>query len=242
VADHDSGGWPQQGRNRAIRKCCKAFAAHLSGDQHLGSTSHYGVDEFRDGVYSVSTPAISNIFPRRWFPPNGAPNALPEARNTGDYLDAFGNRITVLAVANPARHPGPGLDGLRFRVTGYTIVRCNRETRKTTIAAWPRWVDPSASGAKPYPGWPITISQLDNGLWGAQWELERIETPGFRNPVVQVQSEASGEVVYTLRIEGQSFTPLVRQPGTYTVLAYDPDGFYRREWKSIEARRKQESK
>ena len=32
---------------------------HLSGDQHLGTTSHYGMDEFRDGVYAVCTPAIS---------------------------------------------------------------------------------------------------------------------------------------------------------------------------------------
>jgi hypothetical protein len=143
----------------------------------------------------------------------------------------------VLAVATPARHPGPGRDGLRFRVTGYTIVRCNRETRKTTVAEWPRWIDPSAPGAKPYAGWPITISQLDNGLWGAQWELPRIETHGFREPVVQVQSATTGEVIYTLRIAGESFTPLEREPGRYTVLAYDPDGFYRREWSSIEARK-----
>lgn len=39
----------------------------------------------------------------------------------------------AFAVANPARYPGPGLDGLRFRVTGYTIVTCNRATRKPTI-------------------------------------------------------------------------------------------------------------
>jgi hypothetical protein len=158
--------------------------------------------------------------------------------NTGDYLDAFGNRITVFAAANPARHPGPGLEGLRFRVTGYTILTCNRATRKTTVAVWPRWIDPSAPGAKPYHGWPITIDQLDNGLWGAQWELDRIDTHGFPNPVIQVQ-KAAGEVVYTLRINGESFTPLVREPGVYTVLAYDPDGDYRKEWNSVQARTRQ---
>ena len=238
VADHDSGAWPQHGRDTAILKWRKGFAPHLSGDQHLGSTLHYGVKEFRDAVYSVCTPAISNIWPRRWFPPDPAPNALPETRNTGDYLDAFGNRMTVLAAANPARYPGPGLDGLRYRVTGYTILTCNRATRKTTIAEWPRWVDPSSRDAKPYDGWPITIDQLDNGLWGADWELDTIQTPDFNNPVVQVQDEKSGEVVYTLRINGESFTPLVREPGVYTVIAYDPDGFYRKEWKGIEARRR----
>ncbi len=238
VADHDSGGWPQHGRDAAILKCRKGFAAHLCGDQHLGSTSHYGVTEFRDSVYSVCTPAISNIWPRRWFPPEKAPNALPGTRNTGDYFDAFGNRMTVLATANPARYPGPGLDGLRFRVTGYTILTCNRATRKTTIAEWPRWIDPSAPGAKPYDGWPITIDQLDNGLWGAKWELDRIETPDFHSPVVQVQNGATGDVIYTLRIDGESFTPRVREPGMYTVIAYDPDGDFRKEWTSVQARKR----
>ena len=238
VADHDSGAWPQHGRDTAILLWRKAFAPHLSGDQHLGSTVHYGVKAFRDGVYSVCTPAISNIWPRRWFPPSPAPNALPGARNTGDHLDAFGNRMTVLAAANPARYPGPGLDGLRYRVTGYTILTCNRSTRKTTVAEWPRWVDPSSPDAKPYDGWPITIDQLENGLWGAEWQLETIHTDGFSDPVVQVQSEADGEIIYTLRIRGESFTPLVRESGSYRVLAFDPDGYYRKEWRSIAARKR----
>jgi alkaline phosphatase D len=239
LADHDSGGWPQRGRNAAISKWRKGFAAHLCGDQHLGTTAHYGVNEFRDGVYSVCTPAISNIFPRRWFPPSAAPNVLPGTRNTGDYRDAFGNRMTVLAVANPAQHPGPGLEGLRYRVTGYTILTCNRATRKTTIAEWPRWVDPSAPGAQPYNGWPITIDQLDNGLWQASWQLDRFETTGFHDPIVQVQNATTREVVYTLRVNGDSFTPLVREPGTYTVLAYDPDGGYFQSWPGVEARKRQ---
>jgi hypothetical protein len=31
--------------------------------------------------------------------------------------------------------------------------------RAITFANWPRWVDPKAAGAKPYPGWPITVRQ-----------------------------------------------------------------------------------
>ncbi len=236
VADHDSAAWPQHARDAAILKWRKAFAAHLCGDQHLGATSHYGVHEFRDGVFSVCTPAISNIWPRRWYPPRQAPNALPGKPGTGDHLDAFGNRLTVLAVANPARYPGPGLDGLRFRVTGYTILNCDRATRKTTITAWPRWIDPSSPGAKPYDGWPVTIEQLQNGLHGAEWQLPRIDTNGFRNPVVQVQT-AQGEVVYTFRINGESFTPSVRDPGVYTVIAFDPDGDFRKQWSKLQARK-----
>ena len=36
-------------------------------------------------------------------------------------------------------------------------------------------------------------------------------------------------------IGGQSFTPLVREPGLYSVVAYDPDGGYRQEWKELRA-------
>jgi PhoD-like phosphatase len=235
MADHDSDGWPQRGRNDAIRKWRKGFAMHLSGDQHLGTTSHYGVEEFRDGVYAVCTPAISNLWPRRWFPSQPGKNVMPGTRNTGDYLDRFGNHITVLAVANPHQYPGGGLEGLRYRATGYSILSCNRQAREAQASVWPRWVDPSAPGAMPYPGWPITIKQLDNGLHGAQWTLEKIETPGKRDQAVQVRKEADGEIVYTVRISGETFTPLVREAGTYTVVAFDPDGGYRQEWKGLQA-------
>ena len=242
VADHDSGAWPQRERNTAIMKFRKAFAPHLCGDQHLGTTAQYGVNKFLDGVYSVCTPAISNIFPRRWFPPESAPHAKEGTRNTGNYRDAFGNRMTVFAVANPAQYPGPGLDGIRYRATGYTIITCNRATRKTTVAVWPRWLDPSLPGATPFHGWPISFDQLDNGLAGAEWVLAPITTAGVRNAVVQVQIAATGEVVYTIRCNGESFIPLVRDPGTYTVLVYDPDGGYRREWLHVEARRRDSAK
>ena len=223
MADHDSDGWPQHGRDAAIRKWRKGFAMHLSGDQHIGTTSHYGLEGFRDGVYAVCTPAISNIFPRRWFPAHPGKNPLPDRRNTGDYEDRFGNHMTVLAAACPHQYPGSGLEGLRNRATGYSILHCNRETREIQVAVWPRWVDPSEAG-RPYEGWPITVKQQDNGLYGAEWELERIETPGRRDQVIQVQREPDGEVVYTLRIQGESFTPRVREPGTYTVIAFTPDG------------------
>ena len=34
-ADFDANGWPQTGRNRALRAMRKAFAFHIAGDQHL---------------------------------------------------------------------------------------------------------------------------------------------------------------------------------------------------------------
>lgn len=237
VADYDSNAWPQHGRDAAILKLRKAFAPHLSGDQHLGSTSHYGVHEFRDGVYGICTPAISSIWPRRWWPPYQGKNPVNGKRNTGDYLDKFGNKLTILAIACPAQYPGPGLEGLRLRATGYSILTCDKQTRKLTVTQWPRWVDPSVEGAKPYEGWPIVIDQLDNGLRGSEWQLQKIETPEFPDPVVQVQDESNGEVVYTLRVNGTSFLPRVRKPGTYTVLTFDPDGDYRRVQIGIKAQK-----
>jgi hypothetical protein len=65
------------------------------------------------------------------------------------------------------------------------------------------------------------------------------ETTGFHDPIVQVQNARTREVVYTLRVNGDSFTPLLREPGTYTVLAYDPDGGYFQSWPGVEARKRQ---
>jgi hypothetical protein len=77
---------------------------------------------------------------------------------------------------------------------------------------------------RPYKGWPIILDQLDNGLWGAEWELDRIETTGVLDAVVQVQDESDRKVVYTLRITGDSFKPLVRKAGSYKVIACYPEG------------------
>ena len=43
------------------------------------------------------------------------------------------------------------------------------------------------------------------------------------DPVVQVADEASGEIVYTVRIAGQRWRPPVFAPGTYTVRVSDPE-------------------
>ena len=36
--------------------------------------------------------------------------------------------------------------------------------------------------------------------------------------------EDKSEIVYTLRMRGNSFTPRVREAGNYTVRLFDPDG------------------
>ncbi len=216
VQDHDSNGWPQSPRARALRAIRKALAFHIGGDQHLGSTVQYGIDAWNDGPWMICTPAVSNVWPRRWYPPKHGNNRPPDKpRYCGEFLDGFGNKITVHAVANPGQF-GVEPAGLFNRAVGYGIIELERATRRITFANWARFTDPSQPGAKPYPGWPITIHQLDNGLSGAKIELTPIEskTP---DAVVEVIDESNGDVVYTVRMQGRKFTPRVFREGKYTV-------------------------
>jgi hypothetical protein len=96
-------------------------------------------------------------------------------------------------------------------------VRFNKATRKITMECWPRNIDIAAPGAKPYPGWPITIDQTDNYGRKAVAHLPTLKITGATNPVVKVIDEANGEWVYALRINGDTFQPKVFKKGTYTV-------------------------
>ena len=78
-------------------------------------------------------------------------------------------------------------------------------------------------GAKQFPGWPITINQLDNYGRKAVAYLPEIRIMGMKNPVIQVIDEINSETIYTLRINGNSFSPKVFHKGNYTVKISEPD-------------------
>ncbi len=223
AADFDSNGWPQSGRNAVLRTIRRAFAMHIGGDQHLGSVLRHGIDAFDDAGYSFIVPAAGNLWPRRWFPPDSGSGRSPGApRYTGQFLDGFGNHMTVLAASNPVKS-GHEPTALYDRVPGYGIVRFDRVTRDITMEAWPRWVDPAAPQPHLYAGWPITINQLDNDGRAAVAQLPELQFSGMEDPVVQLVDEANGEVVYTLRIAGTRFTPKVFTPtGSYTLIVGEP--------------------
>ncbi len=225
AADADSNGWPQSGRNRALRTIRKAFAFHVAGDQHLGSFSRYGIDDFNDAGYAFVVPASANLWPRRWYPPEPGANREPGApRYTGEHFDGFGNRMTVRGVTNPVKS-GVEPTALYDRNPGYGIVRFNRTTRDITVEAWPRWVDPGARGAEQFLGWPMTVNQLDNYGRRAAGYLPTITVSGMTGPVVRVTDESTGEVVYALRITGTSFRPKVfSTTTTYSVWVGEPTG------------------
>jgi hypothetical protein len=51
--------------------------------------------------------------------------------------------------------------------------------------------------------------------------LPRLSVSGATDPMVQVVAEAADDIVYTLRIQGQSFRPPVYAEGAYTVRVGD---------------------
>jgi len=233
LADLDSNGWPQTGRNKALAEIRKAFALHVAGDQHLGTIIHHGIDDWDDAMVSFCVPSIANLYLRWWAPLQPGKNRQPGAPEyTGRFLDGLANKVTVWAVANPS--PEANHDKLTTRAAGFGVVRFNKPERTIAIECWPRNVDVTDPAARQYPGWPKTIRQLDNYGRQATAYLPTLKISGMDDPVVQVIDESSGEIVYTLRINGNEFRPKVFSKGTYTIrVGEQPDAM--KELTGIEA-------
>ena len=215
-ADLDSNGWPQAGRNRALMEIRKAFALMIAGDQHLATIIHHGVNAWNDSGYSLCVPSIANLYLRWWVPLEPGKNREPGAPEyTGEFLDGLGNKITMLAVANPT--PEENHDKLTTRAAGFGVVKFDTKTREITMECWPRNVDIADPQTKQYPGWPRTINQQDNYSRKPVAYLPTIQVEGMTNPVVQVIDESNGEIVYTLRINGKSYTPKIFKKERYTI-------------------------
>ena len=217
LVDLDANGWPQTGRNNALMEMRKAFALMIAGDQHLATIIHHGVNDWNDSGYSMCVPSIANLYLRWWAPLEPGKNREPGAPEyTGEFLDGLGNKLTMLAVANPSPERNGG-QKLTTRAAGFGVVKFNKKTRAITMECWPRNVDITDSDTKQYPGWPRTIQQIDNYSRKAVAYLPTIEVQGMTNPVIQVIDESNGEIVYTLRINGTSFKPKVFKIEEYTI-------------------------
>ena len=103
------------------------------------------------------------------------------------------------------------------KADGYGLVRFNVKNRTITMECWPRGEDVTRDNAPQYAGWPITITQEDNYTRNAVAFLPTLKFTNATNPVVQVIDESSDEIVYTLRIKGNSFRPKVFRKGSYTI-------------------------
>jgi len=202
--DLDANGWPQTGRNKALIEMRKAFALHIAGDQHLATIIHHGVNDWNDSGYSFCVPSIANLYLRWWAPLEPGQNRAPGMpEHLGQFKDGLGNRVTMLAVANPT--PEENRDALTTRAAGFGLVKFNRTTRQITMECWPRNVDITAPASKPYPGWPMTIHQFDNYGRQAMQYLPTLSVDGMTDPVVQIIDDELSEIVYTVRISGTEF-------------------------------------
>ncbi len=235
--DMDSNGWPQEARDRAVHLLRKAFAPHVAGDQHLGSTIRYGIEEHDSGSVAFCVPAASTGWSRLWMPKE--PGVIDETfignmegdgfsfdpRNyAGKFHDGQGNKFTMLATANPQKQTKREPTWFHDRNPGYGIVHFHRETHEITLTAWPSYAGPGGNGeeGRPYAGWPIAIQQTDNYNRTAQGYLPEVDLTD--KPVVQVINDSTGDIEYTLRPAGDTFRPRIfDSEATYTLRTGNPD-------------------
>ena len=233
--DQDSNGWPKPGRDRAVHQLRKAFAPHLSGDQHLGLSLKHGVDEYDDAIYSFAGPSMLNIFPRIWDPLNTeSGKGDREVSPLGQYQDKHNNLLTVMAVANPEVYyqdqevaDMPPKDDLGI---GYGIVRVNTRERQYSFEAWPANVNPLDEDAKPFDNWPITFEQTENdGRVPTGFLTPRIAA--VAEPVVKVFKESNNELEYARRYTTSTVDlPVFDNQALYRVILSDPSTGYHEEF------------
>lgn len=229
-ADLDTDAWPQTARNNALRVLRKGFAFHLSGDQHLPSVAHYGIEEPGDANWGFCPPGISVGWPRWWLadevdeidiesrPDHGLPN-------TGQFLDPFGHPTYLRAVGNPTALDGVNrYDRAHVKASGFGVLRLDTEARTIRMEAYRFLADVGNSEVdSQLPGWPATIDQLDNYGKARVGYLPEVSHPGVERPVVKVYDEETGELVYAVRSPESSFKPFVFQEGEYRVEVGDPE-------------------
>ncbi|MFO1044332.1 MAG: metallophosphoesterase family protein [Planctomycetaceae bacterium] len=217
LADLDCNGWPQSGRIRALREIRRAWAPHLCGDQHLAVVVKHGIEEFGDGPFGFTSPAIVNTIYGRWWHPldeKPGPNPVPNSPLpwTGDFKDGLGNPISMLAYANP-----DNIQDEKQRADGYGLIRFDKKSRKITFECWPRFSKVADGDKAQFPGWPITVSMENNdGRKVTGWLPELVFENGA-NPVVQVLHDATSEVLYSVRPHGGRFHPRVYSSGKHTI-------------------------
>jgi hypothetical protein len=217
LADLDCNGWPQTKRNVALEEIRRAWAVHLCGDQHLAVVVKHGIEEFGDAPYAFTSPALVNtIYGRWWHPLDEKPGPRPIEGSplpwTGDFRDGLGNKISMMAYANP-----PDIKDERQRADGYGIARFDKKKRAITFECWPRFADAKSGDRAQFPGWPIIVAMEANDGRKIAGHLPELVFSNVMNPVVQVIEETSGDILYTIRVAGGRFQPRVYKPGKYTV-------------------------
>ena len=158
----DTNAWPQNKRNKALN-ILGSGVVMVHGDQHLGALVHQGVDDWEDGPISFMVPGTANGFPRAWWPEKrGGNHQAGEPDWTGRYLDHMGNRMTILAVANPEKGSNEIPRGAQDpesighqKGSGHGLITFNRKSGEVSFEMWRLQFDATDPKAEDqFPGFP----------------------------------------------------------------------------------------
>ena len=166
LIDYDANGYPPDGRTRAVTLLREANAIAIAGDQHLGMVARQGVNDYEDGPVFFAGPAGA-AFWQRWFEGQGTlKNKYKNNKDTGNFIDCFGNKMRVIAVANPqmthaefrASNDSWGyfVGDYDLKSEGYGIVEVDHKNKSYIFECWP-W-DALPSQDKQFHGWPISVA------------------------------------------------------------------------------------
>ena len=124
-----------------------------------------GVDDYADGPLFFAGPAAA-AFWQRWFEGGGRLSNQREGDpDSGDFVDTFGNRMRVLAVANPRlshaefeqgnKGWGKFLADRELKSEGYGLVRVRHREKVFRLECWP-W-DARPGTDEQFQGWPYEL-------------------------------------------------------------------------------------
>lgn len=167
VTDFDSNGYPPLPRRRAVQLVKDAGAIMVAGDQHLATIVRLGIDDFEDGPIQFSGPA-GGAYWQRWFDPiKPLANARDGVKESGDFIDGFGNKMNIKAVANPKltfaefrKHRtgrGQSVKDPALKTEGYGIIRVSHSDQSFTFESWDKAEDITRTDAKQMSGWPYRV-------------------------------------------------------------------------------------
>jgi hypothetical protein len=226
IADLDSNGWPQSGRNRALEIMRAARSVHIVGDQHLATLVQHGIKDYGDAVFSFAGPSVANAYARAYYPANKdnyykSPPPKPKDY-LGNHLDGFKNKVTFYAVANPdTTKNSPYRTETRARtnmqVPGYGIIDFDIKDHTVTFDCKPRSeeVAKRLKGGS-YPGWPLTVKTIQNDGRKPVGELASISVKGEQRPVVRVYGP-DGKLEWAQRMDSLTFSVPAYLPGKHRV-------------------------
>jgi alkaline phosphatase D len=207
LKDLSFNSWPQAERNKVIEILRSNHILDISGTDNIGAVVIQGVNRWGDANYSFDVPSVSPISSYRWTPEQtkyGSPEDYD--KNCGDYFDSFLNRLRILAVVNTENKSGEVqyYGKLEFSPENGSIqLYCKASTKE---------------GTQNIDGWPIKLSIADNYNRPARNYLPpiKIENDNTNKRIVTVKDD-NGEIVYSLPINGKTFTPKVFERGTYSM-------------------------